>query len=136
MSFEGSEWQIVYTVVYRRLFASPGFLALWCGTDQKHSSDQKDARASLNSHCKGHGSIHYSSGSHAKAGGMLRKKREGQTEKDREIELERWPPFLYLSSHRDPCPNSFFTTPEALALLWIQNKGLRKNERGKSRERG
>lgn len=81
----------MYSVVYQRLFASPGLLALWCGLDQKRSSDQKDARAGLNPHCKGHGSIHYSSGSHAKAQGMLRKKRDRQREKDPEIDLERCP---------------------------------------------
>lgn len=82
MSSQGSEWQIAYSIVYQELFTSLGLLALWCGLDQKLSSDQKDARAGLNLHCKGHGSLHYSSGSHAKVRGVLRKKSEEERSRD------------------------------------------------------
>lgn len=35
-------------------------LTLWCGLDQKPSSDHNDARTGLNSRRKGHAAIHYS----------------------------------------------------------------------------
>ena len=125
---------MVYSIVYQKLLSTPGLLALWCGSDQKHWSDQKDAGAGLNPHCKGHGSLHYSSGSHAKARGVSRKQREGQRMRDRGIDLERRPPFSYLSSHRDPCQKSSFAAPKAPALLWIENKGWRQNEAERERE--
>lgn len=66
-----------------------------------------------------------------------KRKRNGEREskRDREIDLEKRPLFLYLSSHRDPCQKSSFAIPKAPALPWIRNKGRRQSEWGRSRKR-
>ena len=80
----------MYSTVYQR--ASPGLFALWCGLDQKRSSDQKEARAGLNPTAKVtiHSIIHQAP--MLKPGSIKREKRG--RERDREIDLEERLPFF------------------------------------------
>lgn len=96
----------MYSIVYQRLFVSQGLLAPGCVLDQKRSSDQRDLSTGLNSNCKGRGSLHYSSESHAKAATLRMKAGK------KKMDWETRPAFLYLSSHRDNCQQSAFAIPK------------------------
>lgn len=126
----------MYSVVYQRLHTSAGLLTLWCGSDQRCSSHQKDGGGRPEPSLR---KVAVQSIIHQvpmlKAQRMLRTKGEGQRGRDLEIDLESCPLLSVPVLPQRPLPEVLHRH-SPLAPLRVHNKGWRRSESGEAPKRG